>query len=228
MLIDDGHVRLRVERVDNGRAVMLGGSSAASVESHKGVNLPGVVLAHPLAHGEGPQRSRVRARPGSGLRRAVVRALARRRARSPGSHRASRLTGARDRQDREGRSRACAGADRGRVRRRDGRPWRPGSRDRPVSGAAAPEADDPRRARAGPAGDHGDADARVDAPRTGANTRGGQRRRQRRPGRHVGAHAVGGDGHRRVPRGGSGDDGHDCAGGRAESRPPARAAERWR
>ena len=46
MLIDDGHVRLRVERVDNGRAVCsvaVGGP----VESHKGVNLPGVALPIP-------------------------------------------------------------------------------------------------------------------------------------------------------------------------------------
>ena len=46
VLIDDGHVRLRVERVDNGRAVCsvaVGGP----VESHKGVNLPGVALPIP-------------------------------------------------------------------------------------------------------------------------------------------------------------------------------------
>ena len=46
VLIDDGHVRLRVERVDNGAAVCsvaVGGP----VESHKGVNLPGVVLPIP-------------------------------------------------------------------------------------------------------------------------------------------------------------------------------------
>ena len=46
ILIDDGHVRLRVERVDNGAAVCsvaVGGP----VDSHKGVNLPGVVLPIP-------------------------------------------------------------------------------------------------------------------------------------------------------------------------------------
>ena len=46
VLIDDGHVRLRVERVDNGRAVcsvVVGGR----VESHKGVNLPGIALPIP-------------------------------------------------------------------------------------------------------------------------------------------------------------------------------------
>ena len=46
VLIDDGHVRLRVERVDSGRAectVVNGGE----VSSHKGVNLPGVPLPIP-------------------------------------------------------------------------------------------------------------------------------------------------------------------------------------
>jgi pyruvate kinase len=46
VLIDDGHVRLRVERVDNGRAfcrVVTGGV----VEPHKGVNVPGVPLPVP-------------------------------------------------------------------------------------------------------------------------------------------------------------------------------------
>jgi pyruvate kinase len=46
VLVDDGHVRLRVERMDNGRAlcrVVTGGI----VESHKGVNVPGVPLPVP-------------------------------------------------------------------------------------------------------------------------------------------------------------------------------------
>ena len=46
VLIDDGHIRLRVERVDRGRAsctVVVGGP----VGPHKGVNLPGVPLPIP-------------------------------------------------------------------------------------------------------------------------------------------------------------------------------------
>jgi pyruvate kinase len=46
VLIDDGHVRLRVERVERGRAsctVVVGGT----VSAHKGVNLPGVPLPIP-------------------------------------------------------------------------------------------------------------------------------------------------------------------------------------
>jgi len=46
VLIDDGHIRLRVEEVDQGRArcgVLVGGA----VTSHKGVNLPGVPIPIP-------------------------------------------------------------------------------------------------------------------------------------------------------------------------------------
>ena len=46
ILIDDGHVRLRVEEVENGRArcaVVVGGR----VSAHKGVNLPGVPIPIP-------------------------------------------------------------------------------------------------------------------------------------------------------------------------------------
>jgi len=46
VLVDDGHVRLRVERVEEGRAfcrVITGGT----VEPHKGVNVPGVPLPVP-------------------------------------------------------------------------------------------------------------------------------------------------------------------------------------
>jgi pyruvate kinase len=46
VLIDDGHIRLRVERVERGRAsctVVVGGA----VSAHKGVNLPGVPLPIP-------------------------------------------------------------------------------------------------------------------------------------------------------------------------------------
>ena len=46
VLIDDGHVRLRVEEMENGRArcgVLVGGP----VTSHKGVNLPGVPIPIP-------------------------------------------------------------------------------------------------------------------------------------------------------------------------------------
>src|SRR5207302_8392996 len=46
VLIDDGHIRLRVERVERPRAictVVIGGRVAA----HKGVNLPGVPIPIP-------------------------------------------------------------------------------------------------------------------------------------------------------------------------------------
>ena len=46
VLIDDGHVKLRVERVERGRAlcsVVVPGT----VQAHKGVNVPGVPLPIP-------------------------------------------------------------------------------------------------------------------------------------------------------------------------------------
>jgi len=46
VLIDDGHVRLRVERVEGGRAVCVV-AVGGIVETHKGVNLPGVSLPIP-------------------------------------------------------------------------------------------------------------------------------------------------------------------------------------
>ena len=49
VLVDDGHVRLRVERVEGDRAfcrVVTGGV----VSPHKGVNVPGVAAARPVAH----------------------------------------------------------------------------------------------------------------------------------------------------------------------------------
>jgi pyruvate kinase len=51
VLVDDGHVRLRVERVDDGRAacrVITGGI----VEPHKGVNVPGLPLPVPSLTGK--------------------------------------------------------------------------------------------------------------------------------------------------------------------------------
>ena len=47
VLIDDGLVRLRVERGRRAAARAAPSSSAASVTSHKGVNLPGVPLPIP-------------------------------------------------------------------------------------------------------------------------------------------------------------------------------------
>jgi pyruvate kinase len=46
VLIDDGHVKLRVERVERGRA-QCAVTVAGEVSSHKGVNLPGVPLPIP-------------------------------------------------------------------------------------------------------------------------------------------------------------------------------------
>ncbi len=76
------------------------------------------------------------------------------------------------------------------VRRADGRPWRPRDRLPDRGRAASAEADHPRLRRGGQAGDHRDADARVDDHGTVADPRRGQRRRQRRVRRHRRRHAV--------------------------------------
>ena len=72
--------------------------------------------------------------------------------------------------------------------------------DCPLEDVPAPaEADHPPLRRGRHAGDHGDADARVDDRRPGADPRRGERRRQRRVRRHRRRDAVGGDGDRRRP-----------------------------
>ena len=95
-----------------------------------------------------------------------------------------------------------------------------GARDR----AAAAEADHPALPRGGEAGDHGDADARVDDRARRADARRGERRRERDPRRHLGGHALGGDGDRRLPGRGGADDGLDRARGRAVDGLPPPAA----
>ena len=78
VLIDDGHVRLRVQRIDGVRAhceVVTGGVGRAA----QGRERSRRAAAGPVADREGPRRSRVRARARRGLRRAVVRPLAHRR-----------------------------------------------------------------------------------------------------------------------------------------------------
>ena len=117
----------------------------------------------PVAHGEGPaatsssrsrsasttSRSRSSARPPTcrGLRELLQRADAK-------AHVIAKIEKA------EALDELDAIVDR--VRRGHGRARRPRRRDRPGGGAARPEADHPLRARAREAGDHRDADARVD------------------------------------------------------------------
>ena len=87
-----------------------------------------------------------------------------------------------------------------RVRRADGRPRRSRRRDRRRDGAAAAEADHPALSRGRKAGDHGDADARVDDRARRADARRGERRRERDPRRHVRGDALRRDGRRRPTR----------------------------
>jgi Pyruvate kinase len=188
VLIDDGLVRLAVEEVSDGRArcrVVVGGE----VKTHKGVNLPGVPVPIPsltkkdledlsFALGLGVDYvalSFVRAAADVRDLQAIIRSTVRR---------------ARDREDREGRGGRGA---RRRARgsgRRDGGARRPGRRDGRRDRAAAAEADHPSLPRGREAGDHGDADARVDDRARRADPRGGERRRERDPRRHVRRHAL--------------------------------------
>ena len=96
-------------------------------------------------------------------------------------------------------------------------------------GAAAAEADHPALPRGREAGDHRDADARVDDRARRADARRGERRRERDPRRHLGDHALGRDRGRRLPGRGGADDGPDRARGRAvDGLPPPAARSRAR
>ena len=129
VLIDDGHVKLRVEAVERGRArceVIVGGV----VSSHKGVNLPGVPLPIPSITRKDLDDLEFAMELGvdfvalSFVRSASdVRAL-----RTLIEARGS--TRARDRQDREGGGDRRARRDPRRVRRGHGRARRPRRRDR--------------------------------------------------------------------------------------------------
>ena len=131
VLIDDGLVRLRVEEVEHGRArcrVLIGGV----VSSHKGVNLPGVAAADPLADARRTSSDlELALELGGRLRRALVRAFGRRRARAARADRRVGLARGGDREDREGRGGRRARRDPRGDRRDHGRPRRPRRRDRP-------------------------------------------------------------------------------------------------
>ena len=127
--------------------------------------------ADPVADEEGPRRPRVRARAELRLRRALVRSHILGRSGLEDADRGLRLHCSRDREDREGGGAHRAGRHPPRSRRRDGRARRSRRRDRLGRGAALAEADHPACARARKAGDHRDADARVDDPFAGADAR---------------------------------------------------------
>ena len=101
-------------------------------------------------------------------------------------------------------------------------------RDRGLAGAAGPEAHHRACPRSRPRGDHGDADARVDDPRAGADAGRGFRRRERDPRRHVRGHALGRDRCGRLPAAGGRADGRDRAVGGAVARLRAPGSRRAR
>ena len=137
-----------------------------------------------------------------------------------GAHGRAVLPGAGGREDREGRGLRAARRDHRGRRRHHGRARRLRRRGRRRARAADAEGHDRPRHAGRQAGDHGDADARVDDPRARADARRGDRRRQRGDRRHLGRDAVGRDERRQLPgRGGAGD-GRDRRGGRARARDP--------
>ena len=221
VLIDDGHVKLRVEAVERGRArceVIVGGV----VSSHKGVNLPGVPLPIPSITRKDLDDLEFALELGvdfvalSFVRSASdVRALRTLiEARGSTAHVIAKIEKA---EAIAALDEILAESDAVMVARGD-LGVEIGTRRRP----AAPEADHLPRARARPAGDHRDADARVDDPPDRADPGRGLRRRERDPRRNLGDHALRRDGGRRVPdRGGRGDE-PDRLRRRAEPRLPAR------
>ena len=189
---------------------------------------PGRTAADSVADAEGHRRPRARALARGRLRRALVRPLGRRRPRPMPSDRAGGLDGRGDREDREGRGGRGARRHPRRLRRDHGRARRPRRRDRARVRPPPPEADHPPRARRGEARDHGDADARVDDRARRADPGRGERRRERRSRRLVGADALRRDRRRRLPGGGGRVHGPDRPGGRAQSRLPPRDARSGR
>ena len=149
VLVDDGHVRLRVLDVDAGR-VLLPRRHRRRRRAAQGRERPGREPPRAVADAEGPRRPRLRARAGRRLRRAVVRPLAGRRRRAARADRGGRLAGLGHREDRaQGGGRRARRHPR-RVGRRDDRARRPGRRGRRGRGSAPPEArSSSRRSSAG-------------------------------------------------------------------------------
>ena len=177
-------------------------SSAASWTPTRASTCPGVPLPIPSLTEKDLRDLEFALEPRRRLRRALVRPLGRGRARSCAScSHAAGSHGSGDREDREGggarrpRRRSSSASDAVMVARGD-----LGVEIGPADGAARPEADHLLSAlEHGKPGDHGDADARVDAAPARADARRGERRRQRDPRRDVRGHALGRDGGRPVP-----------------------------
>ena len=199
ILIDDGLVRLAVEEVDAGRIrcrVLVGGE----VKSHKGVNLPGVPLPIPsLTKKDLDDLSFALRLNVDYIALSFVRAAADVRdlqsiIRQHGSP--ARVIAKIEKAEAVAvLGEVIAESDAVMVARGD-----LACRDRRRDRAAAAEAHHPGVPGQGEAGDHGHADARVDGRARRADPGRGERRRQRRPRRHLGDHALGRDGDGQLPR----------------------------
>ena len=226
ILIDDGHVRLLVQEVEHGRArclVIVGGE----VKSHKGVNLPGVPVPIPsltkkdlddldfaLALGvDFVALSFVRAAADVRDLQAIIRQFgspARVIAKIEKAEAVEALEEVLEESDAIMVARGDLGVE--------------------IGAATVPLLQKKiilRLPRGREAGDHRDADARVDDRARGADARRGERRRERDPRRHVGGHALRRDGDGQLSDRGSPDDGPDRSGRRAvDGLPPPGAGGR--
>ena len=184
------------------------------LDTHQGVNLPGVPLRGPSLTPKDVADLRYGLRAGVDFVALSFVRSARDLRQRPPRDAPARAVGPARLQARALRGDRQPRGDRRRVRRRDGRPRRPRRRAAAGAGPAAPEADHPRLERPGRPGDHRDADARVDGAGRAPDAGRDLRRRERDPRRHRRGDALGRDRGGPVPRAGRRDDGADRAGGR--------------
>ena len=211
VLMDDGMIQLEVEERSDHEVhcrVIAGGR----ISDHKGISLRARPAADLVPHRQGPGRPHLRHPPGRRSRRGVLRAVAGGHPRGADLPRRLRRPAADHRQDR-----AARGAGEPRQHRHPGRRHHGGARRsrprRAARGSAAyPEGSRPPRPRRQYPRHRGHPDARVDGRPHAADARRDLRRVHRDPRRRRRHHALGGDGHRPLPRrGGPGDGAHGGA-----------------
>ena len=220
LYLADGSVRLRVVEVRAAaREVEVEVEIGGAVASRQGLNIPGPRRVAAVGARGGPRAAAPRRVDRRGHGRAVVRAAPRGRRIGARPH-----APAADRQDGEAPGGGARRGDPESRRLRDGRARRPRHRaadraraDRAEAAAGAGRLD-------GATVDHRDADARLDGRLLAPDPRRGGRRGERDPRRHRRGDALPGDGDRRLPGRGGGDDGGGRRAGGVDR--PVRALER--
>ena len=164
ILIDDGVIELQVETVERDvNVIRCRITRGGNLTDRKGVNLPGTFLGMPAMTAENRADLVFAVDERLRLRRRVVRARPRGRARDPpGAHR-TRRAHPDHREDRGRGRRAEPRGDRRGGRRHDGGARRPRRGDPAPGGSAHPEEDHPHDRDERKARDHGHPDARLDA-----------------------------------------------------------------